>query len=111
MLATRLLATLPTMFGWCKNFDCLLTVHFLIPINFYLVHTMIFKNASTIVSAALRNRRQKKAAIQSRRTQKSPRLDFNQLERRNLLATFVVNSTVDDASGVQDEFTKKAPDS
>ena len=54
------------------------------------------------LTPALRNRRQKKAAIQSRRSQKSSRLNFDHLERRNLLATFVVNSAVDDGSGAVD---------
>jgi len=63
---------------------------------------MISKTITLAVGSALRSRRQKKAAIQARRTQKSKRLDFNQLERRNLLATFVVNTAVDDASGATD---------
>ena len=63
---------------------------------------MIFKKVSLVVSSALSNRRQKKAAIQSRRGLKNKRLDFNQLERRDLLATFVVNTAVDDASGASD---------
>ena len=63
---------------------------------------MIFKKVSLVVSSALGNRRQKKAAIQSRRGLKNKRLDFNQLERRDLLATFVVNTAVDDVSGASD---------
>ena len=62
---------------------------------------MIFNNRSRLTTA-LRNRRQKKAAIQSRRSQKSTRLNFEHLERRNLLATFVVNSAVDDGTGAID---------
>ena len=62
---------------------------------------MIFNNRSRLTTA-LCNRRQKKAAIQSRRSQKNKQLSFENLERRNLLATFVVNSAVDDATGIND---------
>ena len=50
-------------------------------------------------SPAIRNRRRKKAAITARRSQKNSQLGFETLERRNLLATFVVTSVDDDASG------------
>ena len=60
----------------------------------------MFQSRSRL-TAALQNRRQKKAAIQSRRSKKSTRLNFDQLESRNLLATFVVNSVIDDNSGIE----------
>ena len=62
---------------------------------------MMFRSQSRITTA-LRNRRHKKTAIQSRRLQKNKQLSFESLEPRNLLATFVVNSAVDDAAGTVD---------
>ena len=66
---------------------------------------MIFKTpklTANSASPAIRNRRRKKAAIAARRSQKTKQLSFDNLERRNLLATFVVNSAVDDATGIND---------
>lgn len=63
---------------------------------------MIFKTPSPRTRSSIQNRRQKKAAIEARRSRKIKRLVFERLERRNLLATFVVNSLVDDNTGVAD---------